>query len=169
MTQVRLPARRSRIVIVLAISVAATAVLAWAVTQPDSGLDSGDWYVGIFPVLAVASAYRILRPRVPLIADPDGLHVNTGLPVIGLKTNMRWEDVARVRVTATDLLLVELRDADAWAADKPWLVRANVRAHQRKFSAAAALALRELQPPPGGIVPALRGVAGAPVEALSHS
>lgn len=166
MTQVRVPARRSRIILVLVVSLAATAVLAWALTRPDAGLGADDWYVGIFPVLAVVSAYRVARPRVPLIADQAGLTVSTGLPAIGLKTHIGWSDVKRLRVTATDLLLVELRDPDAWSVDKPWLVRANVRAHQKRFSAAVALAVKDLEAPPGGLVAALRSVAQAPVEAL---
>ena len=160
--------RPRRTAILFTVSLALTVLTVWVVRQPEAGAAWGDWYLYVFPLLAAMSAYRLARPRVPLVVDGEGLHVATGLPVLGLQTRIDWSDVARIRLTARDVLLVELRDPEAWAAPRPWVVRANVRANRRKFGAAVALPGRALRQPPGGLVTALQAVAPVPVVGIGN-
>ena len=162
----RLSTRRGRTAALLGVSLVATGLLAWAMTQPAAGIGREDVYIGIFPVLALVCAYRVVRPKVPLCADTAGISLTTGLPVLGLKARILWPDVRRIRITARDLLLVELRDPEGWAADKPWLVRANVAATRRKFDAAAVIALRELAVDVRALPAELRALAPVTVEAV---
>jgi hypothetical protein len=147
----------------LAVSAALSALTVWVVMQPEAGVVWSDWYLYVFPLLAVMAAYRLLRPRVPLVFDDGGVEVATGLPLLGLRTRIDWTDIARVRVTARDVLMIELRDPDAWSQPRPWLVRANVRANRRKFNAAVAVPANALRQPREGLVPALQRISPVPV------
>ena len=130
-----------------------------------ASLGLSHWWVAVFPALTVLTAYRLVRPRLPLVLDAEGLRVASGSNLLGLRTTIDWRAVKRMRVTATGLLLVELRDAERWAQDKPWLVRANIRTNERKHKAAVVQPLRELAGAPSDIVARLRAAAPVRVDA----
>ena len=159
------PVRNSRNLLALAVLVPLTA-LALLVGLPQAlPLGPEDWWIGIFPLLTATGVYRTIRRRIPLAVEPDGLRVATGHRLLGLRATLPWREVKRMRILASGLLLVELHDATRWAADKPWLVRANLRANERKFSAAVVQPLRELAGTPPEIVARLRSSAPVRVDA----
>ena len=141
----------------------------WARTQPGAGIDTGDWYLAVFPVLAIVSAYRVIRPKQPLIVSSEGLTVSTGLPFIGLKTTFPWRSVRRLRITAAGLLLIELKDPEGFAETRPGLVAANIRANQRRLGAAAGVALKELDISEAELATLLRGASGVRVSTPERS
>ena len=124
-------------------------------------LDISYWWVAVFPLLTAVTGYRLVRPRVPIVLDEQGMHVVSGATLLGLRTAIEWPAIKRMRITAAGLLLVELRNSDAWVEGRPWLVRANIRANERKVKAAVAQPLRELAGSPAQIIQQLR--AAAPV------
>jgi len=123
------------------------------------------WWVLVFPALAVVTAYRLVRPRVPLVLDHSQLRVDAGQTLLRMRTSIDWNAVKRIRVTAAGLVLIELRDWQRWSADKPWLVRANMRTNSRKFNAAVVQPLRELQGSPAAVVSRIAAVAPVKVDA----
>lgn len=149
----------------LALLLALTGLACWVAYQERATLGIGHWWVLVFPTLALVTAYRQVRPRVPMILDPGGIHVMSGLPILGLRATFDWAAVKRLRVTAAGLLLVELKNAEAWSEGRPWLVRANVRANERRMKAAVIQPLRELAGPPAQIVERVRAAAPVKVEA----
>ena len=161
-----LPERPRRTVVLFLVSLALTAVTLWVVRQPEADVSWGDWYLYVFPLLAAMSAYRLWRPRIPLAFDEEGLHVATGLPFLGLRAHIAWQDIARIRVTARDVLLVQLQDPDGWVEPRPWLIRANVRANRRKFDAAVAVPAGALRQPRAGLIPALKAISPVPVQGI---
>ena len=127
------------------------------------GLD--DWWIAVFPLLTAAGLYRVIRPRVPLVFERDSLRVATGHRLLGLRAEIPWREVKRMRIIASGLLLIELHDSARWAQDKPWLVRANLRTNERRFSAAVVQPLRELAGTSSEILAKLRDT--APVKVLA--
>ena len=163
--QVEFPVRNGRNLLALAVLVPLTG-LALLVGLPQAlPLGPEDWWIGVFPVLTAMGVYRTVRRRVPLAVEPDGLRVATGHRLLGLRATLPWSEVKRLRILASGLLLVDLQNATRWAADKPWLVRANVRANERKFNAAVVQPLRELAGTPAEIVSRLRAAAPVRVDA----
>lgn len=158
------PVRRGRnaaaFVLLLVLSGAAVYV-AYAERET---LGLGHWWVAVFPVLLAITAYRLFRPRVPLLLDREGVHVVNGHTLLGLRTMIDWRAVKRMRITPTGTLLIELRDSARWTADKPWLVRANIRTNERKSSAAVVQPLRELEGTAAEIARRLRAAAPVKVE-----
>ena len=131
--------------------------------RAELGLD--DWWILVFPFLSGATAYRLIRRRTPLVLDAEGLTLATGHTVLGLRTRVPWSQVKRMRVTAAGLLLIELRNAERWAADEAWLVRANLRTNERKYNAAVVQPLRELAGAPAEIVARLSAASPVRVDA----
>ena len=160
-----LPVRRGRNAVALVALIILTGAALWVAYQERATLGAGHWWVAVFPVLALVTAYRQVRPRVPMVLDAEGIHVVTGLPVLGLRTTFDWPAVKRLRVTAAGLLLVELKDWERWTQGRPWLVRANVRANERRMNAAVIQPLRELAGRPEHIISQLREVAPVRVDA----
>lgn len=157
-----LPVRRARNWVVLAITGPLAVFALWVAGQPESGATVRDWWVWVFPFLATTTGYRLVRPRVPVSLRPEGIRLRTGRTGFGLRAEVDWSDVRRLRVTPA-LLLVELVDAEAWLTGRPWLVRANVRLSLRQTGAAANTRVRDLVAPPGGLAAALRDSAPVPV------
>lgn len=122
------------------------------------------WWVAVFPVLTAITAYRLVRPRLPLVLDGEGVHVVSGSSLIGLRTTIDWRAIKRMRVTGAGMLLIELRDAQRWTQDKPWLVRANIRTNERKTKAAVVQPMRELAGDPHDIVRRLQDAAPVRVD-----
>lgn len=160
-----LPVRRGRNAVALVALVVLTGLALFVAYAERDTIGPGHWWVLVFPALALATAYRQVRPRVPMILDSEGIHVVTGLPVLGLRATFDWAAVKRLRVTAAGLLLVELKDSERWSQDRPWLVRANVRANQRRMNAAVVQPLRELAGRPEHIVGQVRAVAPVRLDA----
>ena len=156
--------RRGRNAAALVLLIALSCAAGYVAYTERATLGLGHWYVAVFPVLAGITAYRLARPRVPLILDGDGVHVVNGTALIGLRTTFDWRAIKRMRITPAGTLLIELRDSDRWAADKPWLVRANIRTNERKTDAAVAQPLRELQGTAAEIAQRLRAAAPIRVE-----
>ena len=121
-----------------------------------------DWWIAVFPALTGAGVYRLVRRRVPLLLDRDGIRLSTGHRILGLRTTIPWREVKRLRIIASGLLLIDLHDSARWGGDKPWLVRANLRTNERRYSAAVMQPLRELAGTPQEILARLR--AAAPVK-----
>jgi hypothetical protein len=142
-----------------------TGLALYVVSAEGEALSWSHWWVPVFPLLAALTAYRLFRPRVPLALDEQGVAVAGGTALIGLRTRIEWRAIKRLRVTAAGLLLIELRDSDRWSADKPWLVRANMRTNERKFKAAVVQPLRELQGTAQEIVTRLQSAAPVRVDA----
>lgn len=159
------PVRRGRNAAALVLLVVLSALAFWVAFQQRADLGLGHWWVPVFPVLAIITAYRHVRPRVPLVLDAAGLAVSTGTAPMGLRAHIPWSSVKRLRVTAMGMLLVELKTGDTWVQSQPWLVRANVRANENKSKAAVVQPLRELQGSPETIIEALRAAAPVPVDA----
>ena len=159
------PVRRGRNAAALVLLVVLSALALYVAYMERGRLGLSHWWVAVFPVLAALTAYRLIRPRVPLVLDSKGLHVVSGSTLIGLRTTIEWRAVKRLRVTAPGLLLVELRDSERWALDKPWLVRANIRTNERKNQAAVVQPLRELSGHPRDIVLQLQRAAPVRVDA----
>lgn len=159
-----LPVRRARNWIALAVILPPALAALWLPSRPDVDVSYASWWVWVFPLLAAATAYRLVRPKVPVSLRPEGVRVHTGRSLLGLRTMFAWTDVARLRISPAGLLLVELRRPDDWTTDKPWLVRANVRLSRRQTGAAANARVKDLVAPAGGLVPALRSVSPVPVE-----
>ena len=157
--------RRGRNALALVLLVALSALALYVAYTERASLGLSHWWVAVFPTLAVITAYRLVRPRVPLALDAEGLRVASGSTLLGLRTTIDWRAVKRLRVTAAGLLLVELRDSERWARDKPWLVRANMRTNERKSNAAVVQPLRELSGTPQDIVAALRAASPVRVDA----
>lgn len=153
---------RNLVALVVLLPLTVTALVV-GLGQDELGLD--DWWIAVFPLLTAATAYRLIRRRTPLVLDAEGLRLATGHTVLGLRATVPWSQVKRMRVTAGGLLLVELRNAQAWAEDKPWLVRANVRTNERKYDAAVVQPLRELAGTPQTVVERLRAAAPVKVDA----
>ena len=164
-TPVQFPVRQGRNILALAILVPLTVTALFVAYQQRAELGPDDWWVLVFPALTAATAYRVANRRVPLALDADGVRVATGHTLLGLRTTIPWAQVKRVRVTAAGMLLIEMRDSAGWAADKPWLVRANLRTNERKYSAAVIQPLRELAGTPQQIVEQVRAAAPVRVDA----
>lgn len=156
------PVRAGRNILSLVLLVPLTvAALVLGLGQPGSlGLD--DWWIAVFPVLTAAGVYRLIRRRIPLVLDREGIRVATGHRLLGLRATIPWREIKRLRILASGLLLIDLHDSARWAGDKPWLVRANMRTNERKYSAAVVQPLRELAGTPQQILARLR--AAAPVK-----
>lgn len=161
----QLPVRRGRNTAALILLVAVSGLALYVAYQERAELGLGHWWVAVFPVLMLATAYRLLRPRVPIAVDGQGVRVVAGNSLLALRTTIEWKAIRRLRVTAAGMLLIEMKDAERWSEGRPWLVRANIRANQRKHGAAVVQPLRELKGPPASIVASLRGAAPVPVEA----
>lgn len=159
------PVRQGRNILALSLLVPLTVAALVVAYQQRADLGPDHWWVLVFPTLAAATAYRIVRRRIPLTLDERGLTLATGHTVLGLRTTIPWTQVKRARVTAGGLLLFELRDAAGWAADKPWLVRANLRTNERKYNAAVVQPLRELAGTPQQIVERVQAAAPVRVDA----
>ena len=162
---VQFQVRQGRNLLALAVLLPLTLTALFVAYQQRAELGPGHWWVLVFPILAGATAYRIVRQRVPLALDADGVRLATGHTVLGLRTTIPWSQVKRMRVTAAGMLLIEMRDSAGWAADKPWLVRANLRTNERKYNAAVIQPLRELAGTPQQIVQRLTEAAPVRVEA----
>lgn len=160
-----LKVRRGRNAAALVLLLVLSSLALWVGYQQRAELGADDWWVLLFPVLAMITAYRHFRPRTPMVLDEDGVHVVTGMPLLGLRSTFEWAAIKRLRVTAAGLLLVELKNSQAWAEQHPWLVRANVRANERRTKAAVVQPLRELAGRPEEIILAIRTVAPVKVEA----
>lgn len=161
----RFHVRQGRNILALAILLPLTVVALVVAYQQRADLGLGHWWVLVFPALAAATAYRIVRRRVPLALDADGIHLATGHTVLGLRTTIPWSQVKRMRITAAGMLLIEMRNSAGWAADQPWLVRANLRTNERKYDAAVIQPLRELAGTPQQIVERLQAAAPVRVDA----
>jgi hypothetical protein len=157
--------RQGRNLLALAVLLPLTVAALVVAYQQRAELGLDDWWVLVFPALAAATAYRVVRRRVPLALGPDGVRVATGHTLLGLRTTIPWSQVKRMRITAAGMLLIEMRDSAGWAADKPWLVRANLRTNERKYKAAVIQPLRELAGPPQQIVERLQTAAPVRVDA----
>jgi hypothetical protein len=164
-TPVEFQVRQGRNILALAILAPLTVMALVVAFQQDGGVGLDEWWVAVFPVLAAATAYRIVNRRVPLTMDEQGLRLATGHTLLGLRTTIPWSQVRRMRVTAAGMLLIEMRDSAGWAADKPWLVRANLRTNERKYNAAVIQPLRELAGTPQEIVARLQATAPVRVDA----
>lgn len=162
---VEFPVRGGRNLFALAVLVPLTAVALLIGLPQAAPLGLEDWWIAVFPVLTVMGIYRTVRRRVPLCIEPGGLRVATGHRLLGLRATFPWREVKRMRILASGLLLIELHDAARWAADQPWLVRANLRANERKFNAAVVQPLRELAGTPQQILGRLRAAAPVRVDA----
>ena len=162
---VRFEVRQGRNLLALAVLLPLTVAALVVAYQQRAELGPGHWWVLVFPTLAAATAYRIVRRRVPLALDADGIRLATGHTVLGLRTSIPWSQVKRMRVTAAGMLLIEMRDSAGWAADQPWLVRANLRTNERKYRAAVIQPLRELSGTPQQIVQRLQAAAPVRVDA----
>lgn len=162
---VEFPVRRGRNLAALVLLVVLAGMALWVAYSERADLGLAYWWVPVFPLLALATAYRQARPRVPIALRPDGIAVVTGMALLGLKTTIPWNVVQRLRVTAMGLLLVELKTGASWVEGQPWLVRANVRANERKHRAAVVQPLRELRGTPAQIIAALRAASPVPVDA----
>lgn len=145
--------------------VALSGAALWVAYQERATLGPGHWWVAVFPLLTLVTAYRQVRPRVPMAMDADGIHVVTGLPVLGLRATFDWPSIKRLRVTAAGLLLVELKNSERWVEEQPWLVRANIRANERRMNAAVIQPLRELAGRPEQIVTRVKAVAPVRLDA----
>jgi hypothetical protein len=146
------PVRQGRNVLALVILLPLTAAALAVGYDQRAELGPQHWWIAVFPLLAAATAYRLVRRRVPLTVSDDGLRLATGHTLLGLRAAIPWSQVLRLRVTAAGLLLVEMRNAESWAADQPWLVRANLRTNERKYGAAVVQPLRELAGTPEQII-----------------
>ena len=162
---VQFQVRQGRNLLALAVLLPLTIAALVVAYQQRAELGLGHWWVLVFPALAGATGYRIVRRRVPLALDPDVIRLATGHTVLGLRTTIPWSQVKRMRVTAAGMLLIEMRDSAGWAADQPWLVRANLRTNERKYRAAVIQPLRELAGTPQQIVQRLTDAAPVRVEA----
>jgi hypothetical protein len=160
-----LPVRRGRNAFALVLLLVLTGLALYVANEQRDSLGLGHWWFAVFPLLALVTAYRQVRPRVPMAVDADGVHVVTGLPVLGLRATFDWASIKRMRVTASGLLLVELKNTERWIEDRPWLVRANVRANERRMNAAVIQPLRELAAHPSHIIEQLRAAAPVRLEA----
>ena len=163
--RLELPVRQGRNLALLVMMIVLTGLAIYVSLADPDPLGRDDWWVGVFPVLGLLTAFRLVRRRVPLALDAAGLHVVAGLPVLGLRETFEWSAVRRMRATASGLLLVDLKDGEAWAADRGWRVRANIRANQRRVDAAVMQPLRELAGTPAEIVAKVRAAAPVKVEA----
>ena len=93
------------------------------------------------------------------------MRVATGHRLLGLRAEIPWREVKQMRIIASGLLLIELHDSARWASDQPWLVRANLRTNERRFSAAVVQPLRELAGTTSEILARLRATAPVKVSA----
>ena len=158
------PVRRGRNAAALVLLIVLSCAAGYVAYAERATLGLGHWYVVVFPVLAAITAYRLVRPRIPLVLDRDGVHVANGTALIGLRTTIDWRAVKQLRITPAGTLLIEMRDSARWAADKPWLVRANIRTNERKNAAAVVQPLRELQGTAAEIAHRVRAAAPVRVE-----
>lgn len=162
---VRFHVRQGRNILALAVLLPLTVAALIVAYQQRAELGPGHWWVMVFPALAAATAYRIVRRRVPLALEPDGIRLATGHTVLGLRTTIPWSQVKRMRITAAGMLLIEMRSSAQWAVDQPWLVRANLRTNERKYNAAVIQPLRELAGTPQQILERLQAAAPVRVDA----
>jgi hypothetical protein len=163
--KVRLPVSQGRNVLVLILLIPVSGLAAWAGYEERHALGPEHWWIPVFPLLAAATVYRLVRRRVPLAMDAEGVDVNTGMVLLGLRTRVAWTSIRKVKLTAGGMLLVVLKDWEGWSEGRPWKVRANMRANHRKTGAAVSQPLRALAGRPDQIVEAIRSVAPVPVEA----
>ena len=164
-TPVAFPVRRGRNAAALVLLLVLSGLALYVAYNERANLSLSYWWVLVFPALTLITAYRLVRPRVPLLLDADGVHARTGHSLLGLRATVGWRDIKRIRVTAGGMILIEVRDSERWAADKSWLVRANMRTAERKSKAAIVQPLRELAGTPEAIVGTLRSAARVRVEA----
>lgn len=160
-----LPVRQGRNVLAFVILLPLAVLALYAGYEQRDMLGPGHWWVLVFPLLLGATVYRLWRRRVPLALDSDGVRARTGMTLLGLRTEVPWRAVRRIRVTAAGLLLIELKDGESWGADKPWLVRANLRANHRKTGAEIVQPLRELAGSPEEITKRVIAMSPVRVEA----
>jgi hypothetical protein len=163
-SRVAFPVRRGRNAAALVLLVVLSAAALYVAYADRANLGLSHWWVAVFPLLAAVTAYRLVRPRVPLVLDSDGVHATTGQSLLGLRTTVDWRAIRKIRITPAGLILIELRDWQRWAADKPWLVRANMRTNERKHSAAVVQPMRELAGAPAAIISELKNAAPVRVE-----
>lgn len=163
--RLELPVRRGRNAAALVLLLALSSLALYVAYQERAQLGPSYWWVAMFPLLAAVTAFRLVRPRIPIRLDEHGMRVASGMSLLGLRTAIEWSAIKRLRITAGGMLLVELRNTEAWADGRPWLVRANMRANERKVKAAVVQPLRELAGTPAQIVMQLKQAAPVPVEA----
>jgi len=163
--RLELPVSNSRNILALAVLLPLTGLALYVAVDQREQLDATYWWILVFPVLTLATAYRLVRRRVPLAMDPEGLDVRIGMPVLGLATRIPWRSVRRIRVTAAGMLLVDMKDWEGFSETRGWRVFANMRANQRKAGAPISQPLRALAGRPQDIVGAVQSVAPVPVDA----
>lgn len=159
-----LPVRKGRNAAAFVLLLVLTGLALYVAYDEREQLDLSYWWVAVFPLLLLITGFRLARPRVPLALDEHGMRVESGNSLLGLRTAIEWSAIKRLRVTAAGLILVELRNSETWVEGRPWLVRANVRANERKVKAAVVQPLRELAGTPTQIVEQLRAAAPVRVE-----
>ena len=159
-----LPVRKGRNAAAFVLLLVLTCLALYVAYTERAQLDLSYWWVGVFPLLLLLTGFRLVRPRVPIALDEQGMHVQSGHTLLGLRTAIEWPAIKRMRVTAAGMLLVELRNSEAWVEGRPWLVRANVRANERKVKAAVVQPLRELAGTPAQIIQQLTDAAPVRVE-----
>ena len=159
-----LPVRKGRNAAAFVLLLVLTGLALYVAYDEREQLDLSYWWVAVFPLLLLVTGFRLVRPRVPIVLDEHGMRVVSGMSLIGLRTAIEWAAIKRLRVTAAGLLLVELRNSEAWVEGRPWLVRANVRANERKVKAAVVQPLRELAGTPAQIITQLQEAAPVRVD-----
>ena len=159
-----LPVRKGRNAAAFVLLLALTGLALYVAYDEREQLDLSYWWVAVFPLLLVVTGVRLIRPKVPIRLDEHGLHVVSGMSLLGLRATIEWAAIKRLRVTASGLLTVELRNSEAWVEGRPWLVRANIRANERKLKAAVAQPLRELAGTPAQIITRLQEAAPVRVD-----
>ena len=162
--ELTLPVRRGRNAAAFVLLLVLTGLAMYVAYDEREQLDLSYWWVAVFPLLLLVTGFRLVRPRVPMVLNQDGMRVVSGNTLLGLRTAIEWAAIKRLRVTAAGLLLVELRNSEAWAEGRPWLVRANMRANERKLKAAVVQPLRELSGTPAEIIAQLKDAAPVPVD-----
>lgn len=160
-----LPVRKGRNAAAFVLLLVLTGLALYVAYTEREQLDLSYWWVAVFPLLLAVTGFRLWRPRVPIAIDEQGMRVQSGHSLLGLRTAIEWSAIKRLRVTARGMILVELRNSEAWVEGRPWLVRANVRANERKFKAAVVQPMRELAGGPAHIVGQLTAAAPVRVDA----
>lgn len=159
-----LPVRKGRNTAAFVLLLVLTVLALYVAYGERDQLDASYWWVAVFPLLLLITGYRLVRPRVPIALDDHGMRVQSGHSLLGLRTAIEWAAIKRLRITAAGMLLIELRNSEAWVQGRPWLVRANVRANERKVKAAVVQPLRELAGTPAEIIGQLTAAAPVRVE-----